>query len=91
VAGEGQLLGRREDARAHRRGVRRRDEEGRLREAELARDALHRGRVEIVGVAHHRQRVSGVERFGEDVDDVEAVRHGDGHPTTCRGSVEGAP
>ena len=76
VAGEGQLGGGREDARVrHVHRVARRQQEDRLRQVELARDGLHRGLVEVLGLADHGQRVAGERAGGEHVEDVVAPRH----------------
>jgi hypothetical protein len=42
---------------------------------ELARDRLHRGRVERVGVEHHGERVAGKAPVGEHVERREAPAH----------------
>ena len=76
MACERQLARGREDARA--RGVdvvaRALQEHG-LRQVELARDGLHLRLVEIVGVAHHRERIAAEPRLREHVERVELLSH----------------
>ena len=71
MAGERQLERRREDPDAH-VGVsdgRRQDEDG-LGEVHLARQRLHRQRVEIAGVGEDGELVAGERDVGEDVGDT---------------------
>ncbi len=73
---ERQLGGRRENA--HARGVRlvlRLQHEHRLRQVELARDGLHRRRIQPVGVEHDRQRVAAEPLVGEDIENVIVEAH----------------
>ncbi len=76
VAGERQLPRRGENAnaRAVARVGRGEDEHG-LGVVELARDRLHRRRVELVGVEHHGERVAGKVPVGEHVERREAPAH----------------
>ena len=76
VSGKGHLEPGREDAQAGPMlGVLRGQDEHRLREVELARDLLHRGRVEAVCVQHHGERIAGEAGVGEDVERMIATRH----------------
>ena len=77
MPGEGQFAARGEDAQRRRiHGVARRDDEHRFGKIELARDLLHARVVEAVGVEHHRERVAGERRIGEDVERVVVSAHG---------------
>ena len=77
MAGEGELVGGREDTDAHVCvGTGRRQNEHGLREVHLARERLHRDRVEIARVGEDRQLVPCQRGVGEDVgDDVAEDAH----------------
>ena len=74
MAGEGQLMGRGEDAEPRCAvGARGRQEEGRLRQVHLPGDRLHLAIGQAGGVENHRQRIAAEDAIGEDVDLDEAV------------------
>jgi hypothetical protein len=76
VAGERQLPRRGENANAGAvRGLGRREHEHRLGVVELARDRLHRRRVERFGVEHDGERIAGKAPVGEHVERGEAPAH----------------
>jgi hypothetical protein len=54
----------------------RRIHEGRFRVIRFRRDPLHRVVGQVIGADHDRELIPGVPMFREDIDDVEASRHG---------------
>src|SRR5262249_6192821 len=76
VTGEGQLHSRREDAHARRAARRLRlEHEHGLRMAELARDRLHRGIAQSIGVEHDGERITGEPLLGEYIERSERELH----------------
>jgi hypothetical protein len=59
------------------------EHEHRLGMVELARDGLHRRRVELLGVEHDGERIAGKTPVGEDVERHETPAH----ETSCRRRV----
>ena len=69
MAGERHFAARAEDADAVARlGRRGRKHEGGFGQPRPARDGLHRGVVQAVGVEHHRQRIAGAGTIGEHIE-----------------------
>ena len=76
MAGERQFARRREDAQPRPLlGIVRGQHEHGLRQVEFARDRLHGGGVEAVGVEHDGQRIAGEWLGGEDIEGEEAAAH----------------
>ena len=91
VAGKGNLPRRGEDS--HTVSVvmlARRPHEGRFRVIRFRRDLLHRLVGQVICADHDRELIPGVGAFREDIDDVEASRHGLRRHTYATLSASGA-
>ena len=90
VAGEGQFPPGRKDAdRGGIGGIVRRENEDGFGQVELARDRLHAGVGEAVGVQYDRQRIAGKSRVGEHVEREKTSRQA--KPPTFRPPLVRAP
>ena len=94
MARERHFVGRREDAHQRRGALRRQDERG-FRDIELARQRLHRGRIELAAVFDHTQRIAGQARAAgrEHIEDAELEIHGAGlfHNAPREGALRETP
>jgi len=76
MAGERQLARGREDAQPRAvRTILRWQHKDSLRVVEFARDRLHGGGVEPVGIEHDRKRIAGKAPIGENVERCETALH----------------